>query len=466
MRCQLRPQGKGGRDPGMRLAGSESVVLVLGGSDTVGVPNNRQWALLIWIAVGLVWALTKPDSRRSLGALLRTLVSPRFVLIVVGYLGMVVLAIWGAELVGLWDSSLISESVTWLFISGWALFASFAKVDSEPDFFVTHVRQIVGLSLVAEFLLDFAVLPFAAEFLLVPFFLLIGVWQAFASRDERLASTVGFANGCLTVTVLFLLGIGVYTLIDGWDSLDWAALSRQAALPIWLTLAVLPYVYLIGISSAYGKVFRRMDWQSSQRWWRRFVARTALITTFGVRPHDLGQLGAPASFGLAHSKSWREAREAIRNQMRQDKQRRAEERQEKERLERYVGVDGVDSDGRRLDQREFDETKAALRWLHTCHQGWWQKQSGYKKSLLDLIGSPSQMHGLDPSNGYEEAVSPDGSSWYGWRRTITGWVFAIGANAPAPNQWTYDGPEPPAGPPGVDPVWGDEPFTNEASPNW
>ena len=87
----------------------------------MGVPNNRQWALLIWIAVGLVWALTKPDLRRSLGGLLRTLVSPRFLLIVVGYLAMIVLASWGAGLAGLWDSSLISESVTWLFISGWAL---------------------------------------------------------------------------------------------------------------------------------------------------------------------------------------------------------------------------------------------------------------------------------------------------------------------------------------------------------
>ncbi len=143
-----------------------------------------------------------------------------------------------------------------------------------------------------------------------------------------------------------------------------------------------------------------------------------------------------------------------------------EEQRKADRLVEYAGVYGVDSEGRRLDKREFVETKAALRWLHTCYEGWWRREDRYKEGLLELIGSPHQMYGLDPANGYQEWVSPEGNAWYAWRRTVTGWVFAIGANAPPPNQWTYDGPEPPTGPPGKDPVWGVEPFGDATSPNW
>ena len=467
MRCQAYGARKGRKNPrpasGPRAGFSVSL---RGVSNTVSVPNNRQWALLLWIGLVLIWALTQPKIRRGLGAVVRSLISPKFMWTIVGYVGVVALAIWGAEGVGLWSSILVSDTVTWLFISGWALFASFAKVDSEPDFFFRHLRQIIGWSLVAEFVLDVGVLPLVAELALVPVLALLGGLQALTSRNSKYASVDSVVNGCLIVTVLFLVGFGVFTLIASWGSLDWASLGRQAALPVWLTLAVLPYVYLLGVYSTYATFFQLMDWQSSQGWWRRMVARLALITTFGVRGHDLGQLGPQASFGLARSTSWRKAREAIRDQLHQDEELKLEEQRKADRLVRNAGVDGVDEEGRRLDQREFEETRAAMRWLQTCHGGWWRKENRYKEGLLELIGAPHQRHGLDPAKGYQEWVSPDGKSWYAWRGTITGWVFAIGANAPPPNQWTYDGPDPPTGPPDVDSVWGDEPFGDAASPNW
>ena len=46
-------------------------------------------------------------------------------------------------------------------------------------------------------------------------------------------------------------------------------------------------------------------------------------------------------------------------------------------------------------------------------------------------------------------VGPKGRSWFAWRRTISGWVFGIGAASARPDKWTWEGPEgaePPAGP--------------------
>ena len=63
-------------------------------------------------------------------------------------------------------------------------------------------------------------------------------------------------------------------------------------------------------------------------------------------------------------------------------------------------------------------------------------------------------------------VHEAGQSWYAWRRTVTGWCFAIGAAGPPPEQWEYDGPEPPAGFPGEDPAWGSHAFSEEANRNW
>lgn len=215
-------------------------------SDTGGMPNSRQWALLIWIGVGLIFALTQPGARRNLRDFWRALGHLGLLGTLVGYLGVIGLAIWGAQRVGLWNTSLVADSVIWLFISGWALFGGFDEVGSRPGFFVTHVRHVIGFSLLAEFVVDIAVLPFWAELALVPFLFFLGAMLALAGRDPENALVGRVLGGCLTVTGLFLLGFGVVTLIADWDSTDWAGLGRQAVLPVWFTLAVLPYVYLLG----------------------------------------------------------------------------------------------------------------------------------------------------------------------------------------------------------------------------
>ncbi len=70
-------------------------------------------------------------------------------------------------------------------------------------------------------------------------------------------------------------------------------------------------------------------------------------------------------------------------------------------------------------------------------------------------------------------VSEDGQAWWAWRVTPSGLVLGVGASASAPGPkypgevpavWTYEGDQPPTGPPGEDPAWGDGPFEFKA--NW
>ena len=121
---------------------------------------------------------------------------------------------------------------------------------------------------------------------------------------------------------------------------------------------------------------------------------------------------------------------------------------------RYAGIDGTDSEGRRLDQREFKETTKALRWLATCHMGHYRRRNRYDPELLALLGDGFARHGLANEHGIGMKVSEDGQAWFAYRRTITGWCFAIGAAGPPPDQWEYDGQDPPRGFPGRDPMWG------------
>jgi hypothetical protein len=98
--------------------------------------------------------------------------------------------------------------------------------------------------------------------------------------------------------------------------------------------------------------------------------------------------------------------------------------------------------------------------------GWYRRDgaSAYRPELLERLGS-FEDRGLPEPHGIVVRVSDDGQRWFGYRRTVTGWVLAIGAAGEPPNQWLYDGPEPPNGFPGDDPAWGASMFSSRAQ-NW
>jgi hypothetical protein len=95
--------------------------------------------------------------------------------------------------------------------------------------------------------------------------------------------------------------------------------------------------------------------------------------------------------------------------------------------------------------------------------GWHNYLGRYRTDLMTVLGA-FERQGLPAEHGITMRVSKSGQAWYAWRRTVTGYVFGIGANGPTPNEWLYEGEEPPTGFPGHDPPWGNEPFNT--SPNW
>jgi hypothetical protein len=169
---------------------------------------------------------------------------------------------------------------------------------------------------------------------------------------------------------------------------------------------------------------------------------------------------------IVSATNFRAARRVVADfqKSRRDKEREVAE--EQERLRRYAGSDETDAEGRRLDRREFEQTMKALRWLADCMEGWYHNEDcggkRYRADLLEALGSDFfKPYGLPPDPPIIMKVAKKGRAWYAWRRTVTGWFFAIGASGPPPDRWEYDGPEPPGRFPSKGRGWGDK-----ANRNW
>jgi hypothetical protein len=429
------------------------------------VLNNREWATLIW-AIGIFLSLmVRKEMRSSVGGILRTLLSPQLLIPLLVMVGYVLGEVWLGYKAQLWRSDLLKDTLVWFIISALALFFGYNQASKQPRFFRRRLVAAVSIPVFIEFFANLFVLNLIAELALQPFLILLALFIAAAESDERLRGWRTPLNVLLALIGLSLLAYSVRQLVIVWSAVDKPATALQFALPIWLTIGLLPYIYVLSLYSNYQKAFHAIDAHTDDRRARR-RAKLALVTKTHFRARDSYAFGGwPWLERIVSAPRFRDARRVVADFQKSCREKERAAAEEQERLRRYTGSDETDAEGRRLDRREFKETMKALYWLAECMEGWYYNEdrggNRYRADLLEAFPYFFDPFGLPSDSGITMKVGKKGKAWYAWRRTVTGWCFAIGAAGPPPDRWEYDGPEPPGRFPSKGRGWGDN-----ANPNW
>lgn len=433
------------------------------------MPNNREWATLIWTALVVLAFLSRPSLRRQAADVIRA--AKKLSLVFGIFLAYIAIELWIGYRWSLWDADLATDVVLWLMVSATALFAGFTKAAKVPHFFRNRILALIGVVEVLQFVTGLYVFSLPVELLVVPIVTALSILTVVAGSDSEHSQVKRLVQRLLVIAGFCLLGSSIIRFVSNWDELDWPGLAQKFALPLWLTIGLLPMIYLLALYSAYELAFIRLDYfgkgdsNSSRR------RKLALVLGLRGQLRRAHRFTGPWCVRLAQANGFVEARQTVRDFLAAEAEELRIAEEEAARLKRYAGSDERDDDGRRLDRREFQETMDALRWLATCQMGWYDNQDrpdglGYRSDLFVVLDDDFTHQGLPKPSGIEVHVSEDRQRWYAWRWTITGWCFAIGAAGPPPDQWEYDGPVPPSGYPGEAPEWGSHPYAGGANHNW
>lgn len=425
------------------------------------MPNNRQWAALVWLLIVFGFVLVRRDIRQSVTGLLRQLCEPKIlapVLLFAGYCAGVIAA--GAALGG-WTPARTADTVVW-FGGAIALLFHANEVARERRFIRHSIVEPMRVTAIIVFFVGLFPLPLWAELLLLPMAALaIGVSIVASERSED-AAAKRLVDSALTIGGLALLGWAAYRAVSDWGAVDSADTARALLLPMWATAAVVPVAYVFSVLMSYEEAALRMGepvMRSRNTWW----ALGALASVLRLRVRDITAFDTYWGARMAQARSFGTARMVAAEFRLSLRDKENDQRRSEERLRAYAGVPGTDEEGRRLDQQEFDVTRHALQWLATVQMGCYHSHDRYQQEALDRANPSS--YGLPADHGVRMNVREDGQAWYAWRRTPSGWCLGIGATGPPPNQWLGDGPQPPPGFPSCDPWWGSGPFGVDAA-NW
>jgi hypothetical protein len=422
--------------------------------------TNREVASIVWFGAVLALmavVIVRARGTDTLAKLLRAVFARVFVVLFAAYAAWTLLGLVLAAQVVPWHSALAKDALQWA-VPGTLMLAHAIDERREPGFLRRRVREAIWYPALLEAYTTFGSFGLGWE-LVLPVLVVPSVFVGMAAMVAPDMPGKRVANLLLGAYVLIVVA-GATSTAFFTPGFHWATAGTSIGITVWLTAWAGPFIYALWLLTTYETKFLQMSpFQTAPS----LRAKVAMLLRFNVRHNTLRSFDP--GWGRLWNVGFRDAWRAISERRDRERAQRAAERLAEANLVRFAGVDGADERGRRLDQREFRATAAALDAYGMDQWTEFYPDSRYHDDLLER--QPRLMRHitkhLPAEHGITTVVSRSGQSYYAWRRTVTGWCFGVGATRQPPDQWFYDGPEPPSGFPRRDRGWVRE---DERSVNW
>lgn len=220
--------------------------------------NNRELAVGAWIVIVLLWVLSKAETKASLQAFLRVLVSRQVLL---GFL-LIVAYVWGETLflskIGLWNGSHVSKTLIWIFTVAIVSFVNIGQATNQVQFIKDAALRNFKMSVILSFLVNFYTFPFVVEFVLVPFLVVIAGLQVVADAKVEYRPVKKLVDNFLAIFGLSLLAYAIYAVWADFGHFAQLDTLKKFAVPIELSLLFIPLIYFFAVLLLYESLFIRL----------------------------------------------------------------------------------------------------------------------------------------------------------------------------------------------------------------
>jgi len=187
------------------------------------------------------------------------------------------------SLVGLWNENLMKETVLWFLGSALILFFNINQA-VEEGFFRRKALQVLGVTTLVQFFLNLFVLGFFWELALQPILFLVVSVEVYAKSRDDLRPAAKLASQLLAWFGWVMAIFAGYQLATNWRSVFTLEHLLEFDLPIWMTLGLLPYIYMLSLYVSYDHALRHVTIALRDEPRARRRVKLALLTSvFGRR---------------------------------------------------------------------------------------------------------------------------------------------------------------------------------------
>lgn len=244
----------------------------------MGLFNNREIATVVWVILFLAFAMRKSDIRKSFTAVLRAFCHFKILLPVCLMVLYTAAAVMLLTAIGLWNVSLLKDTILWFCLSAMAMMMRFVTSDDAENIFQKVLIDSIKIVIVLEFLVNAYTFSLPAELVIVPILTLIAMVDVVASSDEKGSVVAKVTKGAQTVVGFVILAIVASRAISDLQTLHSLDTFRSITLAPLLSLLFSPFLYVMVLISKYELVFLRLNFgMEKERGLKRYARRRILM---------------------------------------------------------------------------------------------------------------------------------------------------------------------------------------------
>lgn len=224
--------------------------------------NNREKAIFIWLIIFFVWFFSSRNRRTGMKQPIVSLLKILFwgkigiaLLTMTIYVALIILFLWK---INLWDISLLKDTLFWFVGSAFVMFINMNKVSTEKHYFQKLVLDNIKFVAILQFIINFFVFNIVIELVIVPILFVVTAMLAISKTKPEFSPVKKLLNIVLSIIGIVFILYAISQLVINFKDFATTENLKDFLLTPLLTMAYIPFIYILAVYSAYDSLFTRI----------------------------------------------------------------------------------------------------------------------------------------------------------------------------------------------------------------
>lgn len=244
--------------------------------------STRELAWATWILIALTACMFSKNIRQSFADILKALFALKISVSLLAFFIHTALYVFILFKLGLWDISLLKDTLIWAFSFGFISLMNINKVN-DIKYFKTVLLDTIKWTIAIEFIVNFFTFSLTKELIIVPILVFSAMMQAFASFKPEHKQVENLFKYILTTFGIVIFIFSLYKTVEQHSQLFTLDNLKSFLLPVFLSITFLPFMYLYNLLVKYEELWTRLDFSIRNKQDRQRVKRQILwVANFNI----------------------------------------------------------------------------------------------------------------------------------------------------------------------------------------
>lgn len=221
--------------------------------------NGREKAVLAWLVIFIIWALSQKNIHKSLLGVLKSFFQIKILSVFVAMFAYIILILWLFYNLQIWNVELTKDIVFWVFGSAIILLMNTNKATQDDNHFKNILRDNLKLIVMLEFVVALYSFNFWIEMIFVPVMFFIVAMGAMAEIKKEYSQVKKIIDFALSAIGISLIIFAIFQITSNFQNFVSINNLRSLVLPPLLYFAFIPFLYIFALIMAYETLFVRLD---------------------------------------------------------------------------------------------------------------------------------------------------------------------------------------------------------------